>query len=348
MVHALALCLLSLLPPIPQQPTPPPAAAQAPARGLHVLRTFAVGGEGAWDYVTIDSEARRLYVPRSTRVLVLDADTGKQVGEIGDTAGVHGVALAPEFGRGFTSNGRANTCTVFDLKSGKTLQTVATGRNPDALVYEPVTKCVFLGDGSSKEVTVISADTLKVEATIAVGGKPEALAVDGHGKVFVNIEDTSEVLRIDARQHTVEQRMALAPGEEPTGLAIDAEHHTLFATCHNEFMVVLDGGTGKVLATPAIGKRTDGAAFDAKSGRAFSANGDGTLTVVDTRGDKPFTVVENVPTLPGARTLAFDPKTEQIYLPTAQYEPAPADASSGGRRRPAMKPDSFQIVVVGR
>jgi len=349
---SLALGTLSLFAVVPQNPTPaspaaPAAKTAAAAPTWKILRTFAVGGDGGWDYVTIDSEARRLYVPRATRVLVLDADTGKPVGEIADTAGVHGVALAPEFGCGFTSNGRADTCTVFDLKDGKVQKTIATGKNPDALTFEPTTKCIYIGNGRSNDVTVIAADKLEVIATIPIGGKPEAMAVDGKGKVFVNVEDKSEVVRIDAKKNAVEQHLPLAPGAEPTGLAIDAEHHLLFAACSNEKMVVLDAETGKVLASPTIGKRTDGAAFDAVSGCAISANGDGTLSVVATRGEQPFTVVQMLPTAPGARTLVLDPKTRQLYLPTAEFETAPADASAGRRGRRAIKADSFRIVVVG-
>ena len=347
-----ALGALSLLAVVPQDPTPakpaaPPAtkaAAEAPT--WQVLKTFAVGGDGGWDYVTIDSEARRLYVPRATRVLVLDADTGKQVGEITDTAGVHGVALAPQLGRGFTSNGRADTCTVFDLKDGKAQKAIATGKNPDALTFEPTTKCIYIGNGRSNDVTVIAADKLEVVATIPIGGKPEAMVVDGNGKVFVNVEDKSEVVRIDASKNAVEQHLPLAPGTEPTGLAIDAEHHLLFAACSNEKMVVLDAATGKVLASPAIGKRTDGAAFDVPSGCAITANGEGSLSIVATRGDQPFTVVQTLPTAAGARTLVLDPKSRQLYLPTADVENAPADAS-GGRRSRRIKADSFRIVVVG-
>jgi YVTN family beta-propeller protein len=310
------------------------------------VRNFAVGGDGRWDYVTVDSEARRLYVPRSTRVVVLDADSGKQVGEIKDTAGVHGVAVAPGLGKGFTSNGGADSTTVFDLKTLAVVKTVATGKNPDALVYEPVTKCVYFGDGRSNDVTVLSGEKLEVVATIPVGGKPEAIVVDGKGKVFLNLEDKSEVVRIDAKKNVVEQHFALAPGAEPTGLAIDAEHGWLFSACHNEMMVVLEAESGKVLATPKIGKNVDGAAFDAKQGFAFASNGDETLTVIATRGDHRFAVVQNVKTAPGARTAAFDAKTRCLYLPSAEFEPPPE--GSGGRQRPVMKKDSFKILVVGQ
>jgi YVTN family beta-propeller protein len=352
----LAFALVPCLQLVAQEPTPaapatpaPPTAKEPASDVFKVLNTFPVGGEGSWDYISIDSAARRLYVSHGTHVVVLDADTGKQVGEIKDTAGVHGIAIAADLGKGFTSNGRANTTTVFDLKTLEPIKTVPTGKNPDALAYDPASKCVFFGDGRSGDVTQLDAEKLEVTATIPIGGKPEAVVVDGKGKVYVNVEDKSEIVEIDAAKHAVTRRFSVAPGEEPSGLAIDAEQHHLFSVCHNEMMVVIDIESGKVLATPAIGKSVDGAAFDAEGGYALSSNGDGTLTVVAARGEKPFTVVQNLATAPHARTITFDPKTHRAYLPTAEFEATPQDASSGGRpRRPAMKPGSFKVVVVGR
>jgi len=343
---------LSLL--LPQDPPPvQPAAPAAPATRTddapyHVLQTFRVGGEGSWDYLTVDAEARRLYVPRSTRVLVLDADSGAKVGEIADTAGVHGVALAPESGKGFTSNGRADTVTVFDLKTLAVVKTIKTGKNPDALTFEPKHQRVYVGDGRSSEVTVIAADKLEVAGTVAIGGKPEAIVADADGNVFVNVEDTSEIVCIDPDKLTVAGRFKLAPGTGPSGLAIDPARHLLFSVCDNERMVVLDAKTGAVQATPAIGKRVDGAVFDPETGCALSANGEGTITVVATTGDKPYTILQTLKTAAGARTIAYDGKKHRVYLPTAEFE-APTEASGGGRRqRPTMKPETFQIVVVGK
>jgi DNA-binding beta-propeller fold protein YncE len=259
---------------------------------------------------------------------------------------VHGVALATALGKGFTSNGRADTVTVFDLKTLKTLQTVQTGKNPDAIIYEPVTKRVFAFNGRSKDATVISAEDLSVVGTIALGGKPEFAAVDEKGKVFVNIEDTSEAARIDAKSLNVEQRWALAPGEGPSGLAIDPAHHFLFSVCGNERMIVTDTETGKVLASPAIGKGVDGAAFDAAGGFALASNGDGTMTVIATGSTTPFTPAQTLKTAPRARTLVIDPKTRRIYLPTAEFEPPAEPNKDGVRQRPTMKPGTFKIVVV--
>lgn len=348
MLHLLFVC--SLLVPIPQNPaTPAPAAPAEPAAKNHyqVEKTFAIGEDGGWDYVTVDHAANRLYVPRGNRVLVLDAETGKKVGELKDTAGVHGVILATGFGKGFSSNGRANNATVFDLKTLAVEKTIATGTNPDALLFEPKRGRVYIGNGRSNDVTVIDVAKLEVLGTIAVGGKPEAMVCDADGTVYVNVEDKSEIVRLDAEKLTADQHWSLAPGEEPTGLAIDVANHTLFAACSNETMVVLDAKTGKVLATPKIGKRTDGAMFDAVAGYAISANGEGTLSIVSTRGEHPFTVIETIATAAGARTLTLDPVSRRLYLPTAEYEAAQPAASGGERRRPAMKAGSFKIVVVG-
>lgn len=324
----------------------PPAAAPGP---YHVIRTIDVGGEGGWDYVAVDSDTGRLFVPRSTRVVVIDTETGKPVGEIADTAGVHGVALAPSLNKGFTSNGKSDDVTVFDLKTLKPISTVKVGKNPDAILFEPVTNRVFAFNGRSNDATVIAADDLSVAGTIPLGGKPEFAVADGQGRIFVNIEDTSELVRIDAKTLKVEQRISLSPGSEPSGLAIDPAHHRLFAVCHNEMMVVVDSETGKVIATPAIGKGVDGAAFDAGGGFALSSNGEGTMTVVGTADDhgmKPFTVVQTLPTARGARTMVMDPKNRRAYFPTADFEAAaPGEKESG--KRPKMKAGSFKIVVVG-
>lgn len=318
--------------------TPAPTAAATP---YHVIQKFDVGGDGGWDYLAIDSDSKHLFVPRGTRVMILNAETGEKVGEIADTAGVHGVALAPDLNKGFTSNGRSASVTVFDLKTLKTLGTVKVGDNPDAIIYEPTTKRVFAFNGRSKDATVINAEDLTIAGTIPVGGKPEFAAIDAAGKVFVNIEDTSEILRIDAKTMKVEQRWPLAPGDGPSGLAIDPAHHRLFSVCGNQKMVVVDSETGKVLATPAIGKGVDGAAFDA-AGFALSSNGDGTMTAVETTDDK-FDVAQTLSTAPRARTLVIDPKTHRVYLPTAEFE-TPKEGATG---RPAMKPGTFKIVVVG-
>ncbi|WP_243287996.1 YncE family protein [Geothrix terrae] len=326
--------------------------AAAPGSGFHTQKTLPIGGPGGWDYVTLDSSARRLYVPRSDRVLVLDLD-GKPVGEIQGTDGVHGVALAPALDRGFTSNGRSSTITIFRLSTLEALgQAKATGEGPDAILFEPSTQRVFSFNGRGKNATVFDAATGNAVGTIPFGHKPEFAVTDGKGHVFVNLEDSAEVAVIDAKKLTVVQRWSLAPLQDPTGMAIDRTHHRLFIVGGNKLMVVLDAITGKVLATPAIGAGADGAAYDPELGLAFSSNGEGTLSVIRQEGPDQYTVLEQVPTKRGARTMALDEKTHRIYLPTAEFGPAPAStpatAAEAPKPRPALVPGSFQILVVGR
>ena len=317
-------------------------AAPGPS-GYHLVKSVPVGGDGFWDYLTVDSASRRLYISHSTHVQVMDIDSYTLVGEIADTQGVHGIALAPELGRGFTSNGRANTVTVFDLKTLKTLATVNAGTNPDAIVYDSVTQRIFTMNGRSHNATAINAADGSVAGTLALGGKPEFAVADGRGSIYVNIEDTSELVEFDARKLTVLHRWPLAPCEEPSGLAMDLKNRRLFAGCGNKMMAVVDADSGKVLATPAIGQGVDANAFDPATLYAFASNGEGTLTVVHEDSPSQFTVVENVPTQRSARTMALDAKTHNIFLSSAELGPPPA-----GERRPSVKPGSFAILVLSR
>ncbi len=316
--------------------------------GYHVIKKLQLGGDGGWDYLTVDSAARRLYISRSTHVMVVDIDTDKVIGDIAGTPGVHGIAIAPELDRGFTSNGKANTATIFDLKTLKVLGQVKTGENPDAILYDPASKRVLTFNGRSKDATVFEAASGKVAGTIALGGKPEFAAADGKGKVYVNMEDTNEVVEIDSRNLLLTKRYPLKPCEEPSGMGLDAEHHRVYSGCHNKVMTVLDTETGKVMAAVPIGQGVDGNGFDPKTGLAFSANGDGTLTEVRESSPGKFEVAETVTTQPGARTMAIDPETHNIYLPTAQFSPQPAATSEGPVHRPAMIKGSFTVLVVGK
>jgi YVTN family beta-propeller protein len=315
--------------------------------GYHVLGKVPIGGEGGWDYLFLDSAARRLYISHATHVVVVDPDTQKIVGDIPDTPGVHGIAIARKLNRGYTSNGRANTATVFDLSTLKAVHDVQTGQNPDAILYDPVSNLVFTFNGRSKDATVIEAGTDKVLATIPLGGKPEFAVEDGKGRIYVNIEDTHEVAEIDSRKLTVSKRYVLDGCEDPSGLAMDVAHRRLFSVCGNKVMVVSDPDAGKVVATVPIGQGADGAGFDPGRGFAFSSNGDGTLTVVKESGGK-YEVVENAPTQRGARTMAIDSKSHKVYLPTAQFGPAPSPTAQQPRPRPIPVPDSFTLVVVGQ
>jgi YVTN family beta-propeller protein len=316
--------------------------------GYHVIKKLQLGGEGFWDYLTVDSSARRLYVSRGTHVMVVDLETGKLAGDIPDTPGVHGIALAPEMNRGFISNGRANTATIFDLKTLKVLGQVKTGTNPDAILYDPVSKRVFTFNGRSNDATVFDAATGEVAGTIPLGGKPEFAAANRTGKIYVNIEDTSEVVEIDSRKLAAVKRFSLKPGDEPSGMGIDVEHHWIFSGCHNKMMTVLDTESGQVIATVPIGEGVDGNGFDPGLGLAFSSNGEGTLTVARESSPGKFEVVETVPTQRGARTMAIDPQTHVVYLPTAEFAPPAAGTQSGPRQRPAMVKDSFVVLAVGK
>lgn len=325
------------------------AAVAAAAPGYKVVNTWKVGGDGGWDYLTADAAARRLYISRATHVMVLDLDSGKTVGDIADTPGVHGIALAPELGRGFTSNGREGTVSIFDLKTLATSSKIKVGENPDAILYDPATKRVFTFNGHSQDSTAIDATNGKVLSTIKLDGKPEFAASDGKGGVFVNIEDKSELTSIDASQLTVKKSWPLAPCESPSGLSMDRKNRRLFVGCDNKMMAVVDADSGKVLATPPIGDGVDATTFDDETGLAFaSCGGDGVLTVVQEETFGKFNVVQIVPTQKGARTLALDSKTHNVYVVTAQFGPAPAPTADTPHPRRSIVPDSFVVLVVGK
>jgi DNA-binding beta-propeller fold protein YncE len=335
---ALTLALIAL--PLQQTEAAPP---KEEASGYHVAKTIPVGGDEGWDYVAVDSDARRIYVSHGSRVVVLDADSGAVSGEIPDTQGVHGIAIASDLGRGFTSNGRANTVTIFDLKTLSTLGTVKAGTNPDAIVYDAGTKRVFTMNGRSNDATAIDAASGTVVGTLALGGKPEFAVADGKGSIFVNIEDKSELVEFDPQKLAVLHRWPLAPCQEPSGLAMDRKTRRLFAGCDNKIMAVVDADTGKVIATPAIGEGVDANGFDPATNFAFASNGEGTLTVVHEDSPNKFTIMDNVPTRRSARTMGLDLKTHNIYLPAADF-----DAPAPGERRGKMKPGSFVLLIVTR
>ena len=324
-------------------------AVAAAAPGYHVIKSFKVGGEGGWDYLTADATARRLYISRGTHVIVLDPDSGKNIGDIADTQGVHGIALAPELGRGFTSNGREGTVSIFDIKNLGLITKVKVGDNPDAILYDPATKRVFTFNGRSHDSSAIDAASGKVVGTIPLDGKPEFAASDAKGEIFVNIEDKSELVAIDPNKLEVRSKWPLAPCTEPSGLAIDRKHRRLFVGCDNKMMAVVDADSGKVLATPAIGEGVDATAFDDETGLAFaSCGGDGVLTVVKEESPGKFSVAENVTTKKGARTMALDAKSHDVYTVTADFGARPAPTADNPRPRPPMVPDSFVVLVVAK
>ena len=316
--------------------------------GYHIVKRLKVGGEGGWDYLTIDGVARRLYISRSTHVMVIDLDTDKVVGDIPNTSGVHGIAVAPELNRGFTSNGKADTSTIFDLKTLKVLGEVKTGGNPDAIIYDPASKKVFTFNGRTKDSTVFDAVTGKVVSTITLGGKPEYAATDGKGNVYVNIEDTNQLVEINSFKTHESRRFSLKPCYEPTGMGLDLERGRVYSGCHNKVMTVLDIKSGKVIDVLPIGGNVDGNGFDAGTGLAFSSNGDGTLTVVRETPPSVFEVVETVTTQSGSRTMAVDPVTHNVYLPAAQFTQPKESAQEGSKQRPVMVKGSFEVLVVGK
>jgi len=317
----------------------------AAGSGYHVVTTWKVGGEGGWDYLTTDPAARRLYLSRGTHVLVLDADSGKKVGDIADTPGVHGIALAPELGRGFTSNGREGMVSIFDIKTLALISKVKVGDNPDAILYDPATKRVFTFNGKSQDSTAIDGASGKVLGTIKLDGKPEFAASDAKGEIFVNIEDKSELTAIDPNKLEVRAKWPLAPCTEPSGLALDRKHRRLFVGCDNKMMAIVDADSGKVLATPPIGEGVDATAFDDATGLAFASCGEsGVLTVVKEASGK-YTA-EYIPTKARARTMALDSKTHKVFVVTADFGTAPAPTADTPHPRPPMVPDSFVVFVL--
>lgn len=321
--------------------------AQTAAAPYKIAHTFQPGGEGGWDYLTVDETRARLFVSRGTLVQVVDEQTGQLVGTIPDTKGVHGIALAPELNKGFTSNGKENSITVFDLQTLAVLAKVpTTGKNPDAIIYDPCSQQVFSFNGRSANVTVLDAKTHHVVGTLALDGKPEFAVVDGKGNLYVNLEDKSMICHINTTTRKVEHTWPIAPGEEPSGLAMDVAGQRLFSVCHNKLMVIVDAQNGNVVGTAPIGDRVDGAGFDPIKKRAYSSNGDGTLTVVQEEAKDKYAVLENVPTQAGARTLTVNTKTHHVFLPTAKFGPPPAPTAQNPKPRPTMLPGSFVILDV--
>ena len=317
--------------------------------GYHVTKTFKLGGEGGWDYITFDEKGNRLFISRSTHVMVVDADTGAVVGDIPDTTGVHCIALAQEVDKCYTSNGRSSTVTVFDLKTLKVLKQIPVGKNPDTIIYDPASKRVFTMNVASKDSTAIDAKTDTVAGTITLEGRPEFATADAQGHVYVNLEDQSTIVQLDSQRLSVVNRWPLAPCKEPSGMAIDRNHHRLFSGCSNKLMAVVDAESGKVITTEPIGAGVDANGFDPETGFAFSSNGgDGTLTIVHEDAPDKFTVVDNVPTQRGARTMALDTKAHRIFLVTAEFGEAPKPTPEQPRPRRPIVPGSFTLLVVSK
>jgi DNA-binding beta-propeller fold protein YncE len=293
------------------------ATALAAETSYHFIKDIPVAGSAQWDYLKVDAEAHRLYLSHGTKVEVIDLEMGTVIGAIENTPGIHGIALAPKLGRAFTSNGQENKASIVDLKTLKTITKVTTGANPDSILYEPVQNEVYTFNGKGKSATVFDPESGKVIATIDLGGKPETAATDGQaGRIYVNLEDKSEVIAIDLKTHSVVNHWPIAPGESASGMAIDLDHHRLFVGCDNKKMVMMDSTSGKVLATVPIGAGVDANAFDPGTQLAFSSNGeDGTTTIAKEIAPDKLTVVQTLKTVVGARTMALDSQTHNIYLP---------------------------------
>jgi DNA-binding beta-propeller fold protein YncE len=313
-----------------------------------MINKISIPGDGGWDVLTIDAAARRLYVSHSTQVEIIDIDQNKLVGQILDTPGVHDIALAPEFGRGFTSNGKEDKVSVFDLKSNKILNKVDVGgKNPDILIYDLASRRIVAFNGKTSDATVIDAATEKVVGRIPLGGKPEFAVSDGSGTIFVNLEDKSALESFDSKTLEVKATWPLAPCEEPSALAIDSQNGRLFAGCGNKIMVVVDATSGHVITSLSIGDHVDGGVFNSATAEIFFSNGDGTLTVIHEDSPDTYHITDNVKTQRGARTLALDAKTNRLFSPTAQFGPPPAATADKPHPRPAILPGTFTILVVG-
>jgi YVTN family beta-propeller protein len=315
----------------------------------HFIKAIPIGGEGGWDCLTADGVGRRLYVTHANKIVVVDLESGKIAGEIGETPGVHGLAIVPDSNRGFSSNGAESRVSVIDLKTLKTLEKVETGENPDVILYEPTRAEIYVFNGRGKSATVLDAKSGQVTATIPLSGKPEFAAADADNqRVFCNIEDKNEVAVIDTKTHTVTATWPLAPNEEPSGMAFDPVHRRLFVGCHNKVMAMLDSDTGKILATAPIGAGVDGCAFDEATQLAFASCGDGTLTIAKEETPEKLSLVQTITTERGARTMALDPKTHRVYTATAQIVAEQSSPSPGERRRPNYVPGTFHLLVYGR
>jgi DNA-binding beta-propeller fold protein YncE len=323
--------------------------AAPPAATPQLLYQWNIGGDGGWDYLTLDRSGARLFISHATKVDVLDTVSGKIMGSIPGTNGVHGIALAEDLKRGYTSNGKGDSVTMFDLDTLKVIKEVPVpGHNPDAILYEPIGKHVFTFNGRSKDVTILDADTLAVVGKLAVPDKPEFAVTDGEGRIFVNIEsEPGQIVVIDSRQLSVLATWTLPGCASPTGLAIDKAHHRLFSVCDDKVMAVTDAASGKQVAKATIGDGPDAAAYDPERSLVFSSNGEGTLSTIRQATPDRYESTATLPTKRGARTMALDPRSGRVYLVTADFDPAPAPTADAPHPRPVPKPGTFTVLVVG-
>ncbi|HQS53212.1 MAG TPA: hypothetical protein PLN99_15065, partial [Daejeonella sp.] len=320
-------------------------SAQTNSSAISLIKKTVIGGTGGWDYVFISAEDRHLYLSHGNQVEVVNADTHEMIGVIPDTKGVHGISAIPALGKGYITNGKTNNVTVFDIKTLKAKLLIPAGTNPDALLYDKFSNRVFIFNNDSKSVTVIDAKMDSVIATIDLGGNPEAGVANDKGLVYVNLEGANEIVVFESKTLKVKNRFKLAPGEQPTGIAMDKKTHRLFSACRtSQLMMILDADNGKIVAQLPIGKGVDGAGFDEVSKLVFSSNGDGTMTVIKELSADKFVVIDTIKTEAGARTMTFDRKTKHVFTTTPQFGATPAATPENPRPRPAILPGTFMLL----
>lgn len=324
------------------------ACSVAAAADFHVIHRFHVGGDGGWDYLRVDPDTHRIYLSRGNHVMIVDESSGNVLGDIPNTNGVHGIALAPDLGKGFISDGTDDSVTIFDLKTLKATSTVkTTGGNPDSIIYDPATKRVFTFNGKGSNSTAIDANTGKVVGTVALGGKPEEAVLDGKGTVFVNLEDKSAMVSFDAKSLAMKNNWPLAPCEGPSAIAMDTAHRRVFAAC-DKVMVVVNADTGKVIASPPIGGDPDGNGFDPGTGMLFASCREGLVSVIHQDSPDKYSVVTNITTQFGTRTMTLDPKTHHVFTVTADFRAAGSPTPSNPHPRPQPIPGSFVLFEIGQ
>jgi outer membrane protein assembly factor BamB len=309
-----------------------------------ITHTYALGGDGSWDYIVPDPPSHRLFIGRQNRVMVVDEDTGRLLGEVTGIQGAHGTAVAGSTGHGFATSGNDQSVVMFDLKTYKVLSRIPAAEDADAIIYDSASNRVFTFNGDAHSSTVINPTAGTVITNLALGGKPEYGASAGDGKVYANLTDTSEVVEIDAKTATVSRRWSTAPCKQPVAMAVDTVHHRLFSGCRSGVMAVSNYQTGTIVATPPIGAGVDGAGYDAASGDAFASNADGTLTVIHQDTPDAYHVVGSVATAPAARNMGLDPTNHRVFIVSAKFGPTPAS----GRGRGPVLPGTFELLVVER
>jgi DNA-binding beta-propeller fold protein YncE len=321
-------------------------SSTAGAQGYDITHTYTLGGTGGWDYVIPDPPRHRLFIGRSDRVMVVDMNDGRLVGEVHGINGAHGVAIVPALNRGFATAGEDSAIVMFDLRTYKTLGKIPAADDADAIIYDPASRRVFSFNGDANSTTVVDARKGTLITNIPLGGKPEYGQSAGNGKIYINLVDSSEIVEVDSRALKVTRRWSTGPCTDPVSMAIDTRNHRLFSGCRSGVLAVSDYVNGKVVTTLPIGRGVDGAGYDPSRREVYASNADGTLTIIHQDGADKYTVVENLKTTPGSRNMGLDPVSHRIYLPAADFGPPPDSSASNPRRRPPMLPGTFKVLVV--